>query len=128
MKPLRLADITDNVVIIKINKLFHNGMSELELYETTRGIWKRKIESVEKADYALAVYKGIVIEVYKITNWAKAGTYPMQTRQIDPKRCKDRIEFIGTIAEQDARGKYIGRDVSPLFKYGEANPVKTIFQ
>ncbi len=80
------------------------------------------------SNISLAVYKGTVVEVYKITHWAIAGTYPMQTRQLDPKRCEGRIEFIGSIAEQKVRNKYIDRDVSQLFKFGDANPVKTIFQ
>ncbi len=37
-----------------------------EVEGMTRGCWKRKIASVEKADYALAVVYGIVKEVYQI--------------------------------------------------------------
>lgn len=66
---LTLEDIRENIVIIKINKSFREGMSETELYDVTRGCWKRKITSVEKADYALAVVYGIVKEVYQIEEW-----------------------------------------------------------
>ena len=128
MEYLNREDITDNVVIIKINQLYHDGMSDLELYEATRGIWKRKIDSVDKAEYALAVYKGRVVEVYRIDQWAKAGTYPMQTRKLNPERYENRIEFIGEVAEETVRNKYIGKDVSRLFKFGESNPIKTFFQ
>ena len=44
---LTLEDIRDNIVIIKINKSFREGMGETELYDVTRGCWKRKIASVE---------------------------------------------------------------------------------
>ena len=93
-------------------------------YEATRGVWKRKIESVENADYALSVAFGKVIEVYKIFQWFPAGTISMRTRNIDPDHCIGRIEFAGKIASGEIRRKYIGKDVSKLFKYGEANPVK----
>ena len=43
-----------------------NDMSEEALYDATRGIWKRRLESVEGTDYCLSVFKGEVVEVYKI--------------------------------------------------------------
>jgi len=39
------------------------AMSVLNLYDYTCGCWERKIESVESAEYALATYKGNVVEV-----------------------------------------------------------------
>ncbi len=36
-KNLTLEDITDNIVIIKINKSYREGMSDRELYDVTRG-------------------------------------------------------------------------------------------
>ena len=72
LQKLTLEDIRENIVIIKINKSFREGMSETELYDVTRGCWKRKIASVEKADYALAVVYGIVKEVYQIDEWLPA--------------------------------------------------------
>lgn len=121
------SDITDNIVIIKINQLYRPDMTPEELYEATRGVWKRKIESVEKAEYALSVAFSKVIEVYKIFQWFPAGTNPMKTRQVNPEHCIGRIEFSGDIATNKIRLKYLGKDVSQLYKYGEANPVKTFF-
>lgn len=54
--------IPNTTIIIKINKSFREGMSETELYDVTRGCWKRKTASVENADCALAVVYGIVKE------------------------------------------------------------------
>ena len=42
---LTMEEIRENVVIIKINKSFLDGMSETELYDVTRGCWKRKFAS-----------------------------------------------------------------------------------
>ena len=63
MDYLSYEDITDDLVVIKINKSYYKGMSPRELYEYTRGYWKRKIESVSAAKYALAVANGEVKEV-----------------------------------------------------------------
>ena len=48
----------------------------------------------------------------------------METRKLDPERCKNRIEFTGKLAPEGIRRKYIGKSVAVLFKFGEANPVK----
>ncbi len=68
-KNLRQCDIKHNLVIIKINKSYNPNFSERELYEYTRGFWKNRIEYVQPAQYALAVAKGEVVEVYKINKW-----------------------------------------------------------
>ena len=40
--------VTKNYREFRINKAYHDGMSESELYDATRGIWRRKIESVSQ--------------------------------------------------------------------------------
>lgn len=121
---LQLEDIVDNIVIIKINKLYRDNMSAEELYEATRGIWKRKIESVAPADYCLSVAKSIVVEVYKVNQWYMAGTTPMKSRTFTEEECNNRIEFVGELAPDSIREKYIGKSVANLYKQGEADPVK----
>ena len=128
MTYLTYKDITDDLVIIKINKTYHKGMSERELYEYTRGFWKRRKESVEQADYALAVAFGEVVEVYRIDKWIDAIEADNVVRVYDPKRHSDRIAFNGEVAESKIRDKYIGKSVANLYKYGEANPVKLILK
>jgi uncharacterized protein len=66
------VDIHEKAILIRINRLYRYGMSEVELYEATRGVWKIG-KRREKADYAFAVFRGIVKEVYKITQWFPAG-------------------------------------------------------
>ena len=48
MEEISRQDLTENVVMIRINKAYHDGMSANELYDATRGIWRRKIESVSQ--------------------------------------------------------------------------------
>lgn len=117
-------DINENIVIIKINQRYSPDMSALELYEATRGVWKRKIESVEIADYCLSVYKWTVVEVYRIYGWYPAGTTEYKTREINKEDSAGRIEFEGTLAPDIIRNAYIGKSVKNLYKWGEANPVK----
>lgn len=123
-KTLNLQDIRHNIVIIKINKSYHAGMHERELYEYTRGFWKRKIESVQAAQYALAVADSQVVEVYRIERWLPASEADNRFRQYDPDKYSNRIAFDGEIAPEEIREYYLGRDVSSLYKWGEADPVK----
>lgn len=121
---LSFDDITEDLLVIKINQLYSPDMSALELYEATRGIWKRRIKSVKAADYCLAVCKGIVVEVYSIDGWYPAGTTEYKTRVLNKERCVGRIEFVGDVAPDRIRNDYIGKSVKKLFKPGEASPVR----
>ena len=67
--------IEEPVILIRINKLYRHGMSDIELYDATRGVWKVGARR-ERASYAFAVFEGIVREVYKINEWFPAGTTP----------------------------------------------------
>ncbi|MBR4024076.1 MAG: hypothetical protein IKI86_02225 [Firmicutes bacterium] len=61
---LKRGDITDNIIIIKINRSYRPGMSAESLYDAARGCWNISIPYASVADYALAVSFGEVKEVY----------------------------------------------------------------
>jgi hypothetical protein len=128
LQKLTLEDIRENIVIIKINKSFREGMSEIELYDATRGCWKRKIASVEKADYALAVVYGIVKEVYQIDEWLPAENEVRDTIPYNETVDAGRIVFKGRVADEKIRKKYLAHSVADFFKRGDAGPVKVILK
>jgi hypothetical protein len=114
-KPVK---IRHKVLLITINKLYRSDMTPQELYEATRGIWvvgKRR----DKAEYAMAVYQGIVREVYRIAQWFPAGTTKYQTRDSSGFKYSGRWEFSGVIAK-DIRDDYIGFSVGA----GGQNPIR----
>ena len=127
-EPLHLtsSDITEDVVIIKINRSYYPGITALELYDITRGCWRRKIESVESAKYALATYKGEVVEVYKINYWCPASELHRETFAFNPEIHWNRIGFFGAVANKAIREKFVGKSVKKFFKRGEADPIKLI--
>ena len=57
---LMREDITENVIATKINQAYRENMTELGLYEATRGYWKVDVKRAEKAQYAFSIYKGII--------------------------------------------------------------------
>ena len=123
---LSVEDIANDIVIIKINRSYNPSMSALELYDITRGCWKRRLDSVNSAKYALATVYGEVVEVYKIDYWLPSPALNRETIPYDAEVEKRRIGFFGSVAEQKVREKYIGKSVKNFFKKGEANPVKLI--
>jgi len=121
---LKRDDITDNIIIIKINKSYKPGMDADHLYDITRGCWKVSIPYASQADYALAVVYGEVKEVYKIFEWVSALKERRKTIEFNAEIEKGRIIFKGEVASDDVRKKYLGKDVKELYKRGESNPVK----
>ena len=123
---LERKDIGENIIAIKINRSYRENMTVTELYEVTRGWWKLDLKKARYAEYVFSVYQGIVKEVYKIDGWFPAGSIPRITlpNEVAPA---DRFEFVGEVAEQNIREKYIGKSLVNLYRNGEANPIKYFF-
>lgn len=73
MEEISRQDLTENVVMIRINKAYHDGMSANELYDATCGIWRRKIESVSQQD-ALH-YRGVLQHFLKMVFIPKCNVH-----------------------------------------------------
>ena len=120
------TEITENVILIRINQLYHEQMTDEELYEATRGIWKVGTRR-EKADYAFSVYKGTIVEVFSISKWFPACTLQYKTRNmkdaISRVNVHERWEFDGQLANDDIRDKYIGKSVKHYLPHGASNPI-----
>ena len=104
-RPVRVLEPS---MLIRINDLYRPQMSASELYDATRTAWplgRRR----EHAKYALAVFEGIVREVYEITQWLPAGATFNSPR---PARCPGRWEV-------GVRGpRCVGEHAAPLRKPG----------
>lgn len=110
--------VREQALLFTINRLYRSGMSPAELYEATRKSWKVDPRRAKKVELALAVYQGVVREVYRIREWHPAGTSPGQTRDVEPS---GRWEFEGDVA-QDVRGDYIDFSVGK----GGQNPIRYV--
>lgn len=122
------VDVTVPALLIRINRHFRYEMSAEELYENTRGIWVIGERRRHHAKFAMAVYAGIIREVYEIESWHRAGETPYLTRvQSELAEAKDkRWEFVGRVACEPVRSCYLGRSVAHLFSVGQQNPVVDI--
>lgn len=118
--PAKPVKVRHKAILITINQLYRSNMTPLELYEATRGIWVVGPRR-NKAEYAMAVYQGIVREVYRITEWYPAGTLDYQTRDSSGFRNSGRWEFSGDVAVE-IRDKYVGFSVGK----GGQNPIRYV--
>ena len=114
------VSVTHPALLIRINKLYRHRMSAEELYEATRGIWKVG-QRRENARLALAVFEGVVREVYEIEQWFPAGTLSYATRTLTSP--SGRWEFQGRPAPTSVRETYFGRSVRTYFSRGQQSPL-----
>ena len=111
------AIFNEPAVLITINRLYRRDMTEKELYEATRKHWNVNIDRVADIRIACAVYRGIIREVYRIKAWRKSP-------DVESKR----HYFIGQVANQETRNKYINKSVWEQGKKAGQNPIKYVGQ
>ena len=113
------VNIVEPALLIRINQNFHYGMTPVELYDASRGIWRIGPDR-DEVELAFAVFQGVVREVYEVAQWLPAGS-TFSTRDED-LRDPDRWEFVGTVAEDKIRGKYIDGSVAHYFGRSVQSP------
>ena len=118
-KPVEIAEPS---ILIRINKAYRYDMTDDELYEATRGIWKAGVRR-EKAKYAFAVFRGSVRGVYAIGRWVPAGSTLYRTRMQNNVKFPGSWEFVGRKAGEAIRAKYLDRSVNQYFAQGAQNPI-----
>ncbi len=120
------VEISHAAILINISRLYRYGMSPIELYDATRGIWKVGPRRAN-AEFAFSIYGGIVRAVYAIAAWIPAGS-TMSTRDHAEKEYElsERFEFVGKPADDDIQRKYIGKSVNRYFAQGAQNPIKYV--
>lgn len=98
------------VLLININKLFVREMSAADLYDATRKSWIIGIRR-NKAKYAIATYRGLTREVYKINDW-----YPIDNRW----------GFNGEPANEAIQNNLRYQSIAGFSSRGAANPIRYI--
>jgi hypothetical protein len=111
-------------IVIRINRLYRPGMTPTELYDATRGVWVVGPQR-EKAKYAFAIFGGVIREVYEIAHWLPAGS-TLSTRSPGDIRAPGRWEFVGRVAPERLRKRYLGRYVGHTFRQGSQNPISYV--
>lgn len=117
----RPVHITEPALLIRINQLYRYTMTAPELYDATRGYWKIGPDR-EKAKLAMAIYAGVIREVYEIQAWFPARS-TFTTRPLIKPTDPTRWEFVGRLADDRIRRKYRLRSVAHYFPKSSQNPI-----
>ena len=99
------------VILINLNRRYHWGITEAELYEATRKFWVLG-QRRNRAKYAVATYRGLTREVYEIEEWYHSND-------------RNRWAFNGSrVSDESIRKELIYKSIKDLFPLGAANPIK----
>jgi len=107
-----IDDIKERCIIIKINQ---NGINNFngDIYETTRQHWRISLDRARDADYVLSVHNQVVIEVFTNMVWSRSD--------------ENRIHFVGDLADDNIRTKYIGKRIPQRYReHGNASPCQYV--
>jgi hypothetical protein len=111
-------EILDNVIVVKVNQSYMEDMSDLELYDITRGCWKVSKQRADTIKYAFSTVDSIVVEVYEIFAWLPGGELNRETQKVFDGDYS-RWGFEGRVAPSCIRNKFIGRSTRHLkISYG----------
>lgn len=119
----RPAKIKEPAILIRINDLYRPDMTPAELYDATRSAWVVG-DRRDEAKFAFAVFEGVIREVYEITDWLEGGSTFVHQRDGRRHAWEERWEFVGTIADDSVRKRYVNTYVGDLFQQGAQNPIK----
>jgi hypothetical protein len=113
-----IADFQHRILAITINlSVVHRS-----IYEAVRYAWKLDPLKARKADYVLAVHKGLIVGAFVARRWMQAtpDNFP-EWGEIRPKRWG----FEGDVAPTDIQRTYIRHRLPDrMRRRGAANPVK----
>lgn len=115
-------NIREPALLIRIAALYRPNLTDEELYEATRGVW-RLGERKNRVDLAFSVAEGHVLDVFSICGWHPAGSTSYRTRPHKDVNINGRWEFVGVRAPDDLRDQYLGGSVRHYWKQGASNPV-----
>lgn len=112
------AALNHNVLMITINR----SISEKSIYDATRYAWKVDAKRAEKADYILAIEKGIIVGVFIADVWKKANVHHFPEFNDHTNK---RYGFKGKEAPSEISELYLNKRIPDIYrKRGAANPIK----
>lgn len=108
-----------NVLMIILNINEEDGNNYLK---HTRFAWKIDDKKAKKADYVLAVVKGIIKEVFIVDEWKQATieNFPEYGEDVPQRK-----GFVGRVADESTRKLYINKRIPSSYRpKGAANPIR----
>ena len=112
------ANFQHKIIMININR----SIAEKSIYDATSFCWKIDTDRAKKADYVLAVERGIIVGVFVANECKKASKehFPEFGEYTN-----GRYGFIGSEANDEIKNLYLKKRMPDKYrKKGSANPIK----
>lgn len=108
--PTFSAQPNDRLVLINVNRLESLSRSRDEIYKQTQLSWKISAVRANRADYVLAVVRGVIVGAFEVDSkgWQSAthANFPERVPQDVDK--SDRMGFHGSPAPDEIWDRYVG--------------------
>jgi hypothetical protein len=119
-----VAELQHKLLLINVNRSEHH-----DLLDAVRLAWKIDRERASKAEYVLAVRRGLIIGAFRPKEWLPATeeNFPTLYRLVEANfgPIKDRYGFNGEEASEDIKKHYCQKRVPDAMKArGAINPVR----
>lgn len=95
------------LILINVNKL-ENRFDRKAIYDLVRYCWRMSITRAEKADYVLAVIRGVVVGAFHPLKWMAATSENFPDISYADGSESHRVGFIGEEATKDIWDLYVG--------------------
>jgi hypothetical protein len=124
-------------ILFRMNQLFSEEFTSVDLYEAARGIWRVNSKRAESAVYGMVVSKSLVREVYEIEPGSWTQFDPGHRNiQLPSRKDQDIYQdakysngywlFAGKVADPLTRDKYLMKSVSGYFTPGSSNIIQYV--
>lgn len=118
-------DPGDKLVLISIPKL--KDRAEPEIYRLVRYCWRINKTRAEKADYVLAVVRGVIVGAFVADEWLAATPENFPELEYADGSEAHRWGFKGRVAPPEVVARYVGTDgkriVQPELRHDQ-NPIR----
>lgn len=119
----KLIEIENNCIIININKKYERGSGENAIYEATKETWTIDRRRLNGLNYVLSEYRGLIVEVFEVEEWyEKERGYLPNSKKFG--QTKIGFGFIGRVAENSIRNKYVNKSIAHIKKRGAASAIR----
>lgn len=120
----KTVTMTIKAVLLRIPHTCEEGMPDNEVYEAARGAWTMNKDRLQEVEYALAVFSGKVVGVYRIKQpWNKS------VRDNRDNKSHDKWAFERQDTTEDAiQREFKELDIKDIDdpKQGKQNPVRYV--
>lgn len=118
-----LTEISEDCVIININRRYKRGIGGQSIYEATKETWTIAKWRIPHLKYVLSEYRGLIVEVYEVEEWyEKERGYSPGAKKFGQTRIG--YGFNGKIAPDEIRNKYINKSIADKKERGSSLPFR----